>query len=89
MKKGLRLGAGGGFYFGREFESRPYEEGIKTLKHIPLAPVARFESRPYEEGIKTSELGTLSKIPSSLNRDLMKKGLRRAAGNGLNSGFNV
>ena len=34
MKKGLRPSVGGGFWFGFGFESRPYEEGIKTITII-------------------------------------------------------
>ena len=54
MKKGLRrvgLAVDGGLNL---FESRPYEEGIKTLLSVALQRNRRFESRPYEEGIKTS-----------------------------------
>ena len=53
MKKGLRHSVVRDSLFGGVFESRPYEEGIKTDRHFE-----EFENQ------------------WSLNRDLMKKGLR-------------
>ena len=42
--------------YGFMFESRPYEEGIKTLIDYQKYGVRHvFESRPYEEGIKTNQ----------------------------------
>ena len=53
MKKGLRQVWIDAISFHPMFESRPYEEGIKTLLPNRLLKRRRFESRPYEEVIKT------------------------------------
>ena len=59
------------------FESRPDQEGIKTpspLKFLIMAYL--FESRPDQEGIKTEFFFEIFDRVHSLNRDLIKKGLR-------------
>ena len=53
MKKGLRPLVVAIVRKQRKFESRPYEEGIKTGTFPPFECQLEFESRPYEEGIKT------------------------------------
>ena len=53
------------------------KKGLRRWTSISIVISCPFESRPYEEGIKTPESGGERYEVKCLNRDLMKKGLRR------------